>query len=103
MLARRPEQAEQLRPAHLGEGAAHELPFLRRDQHVSAVEAPAPDDHSVIEGRREVEQNQMWALHSLRREEELDEAARIEQARQTLAGGRKEPTRGIETRGAADK
>ena len=44
---------------HLPDRAAHETPFLSRDQHGLAIQVPTPDHDSVVEGVWQIELQKM--------------------------------------------
>src|SRR5271156_649032 len=91
VIARRPQEANQFGPADFGEGAAHELAFLRRDEHRLSVQRAAANDDPVVECRRQVEQRKVRTLHTLGGSQKLGEAIRVQQARHALARGRLKP------------
>src|SRR5277367_6725680 len=85
--ARGSQQADELRAMDFAESAAHEPTFLRGYQYLLAVEAAATHHYPVVEGASETELGEMRAHRALLRSEELDEAIRVEQPGDALAGG----------------
>ena len=92
MIARGAEQADQLGAGHFGEGAAHELALLRRQQDVVAVERAAADDDTIIEGGGQVElgQDAGSALRSVGGRNSWNVAG-VEEAGDALARGGLKP------------
>ena len=64
---------------HLAEGAAHEAAFLRGKEHRLSSKRAAPDDHAIVELRRQVEHREVRARFALFGADELREAAGVEQ------------------------
>ena len=71
----------------LTERTPQEAALLRRDEDLLAVEAAAAHHDAVVEGAREIELGEVRAHGALLGPEELDEALRVEQPGDALAGG----------------
>src|SRR5260221_13358026 len=78
---------------NLAECAAQEPTLLRRHEKDLIIETAAADDDAVVKGAREVELRQVRARETLFGPEELNEARRVKQRGDALAGGSLVPIR----------
>src|SRR3984957_11416436 len=86
-VARGSQQTEELCAMHLAEGAPQESALLRGNEDVLAVETAAAYHDAVVEGACEIELGEVRAHGALFGPEELDEALRVEQSGDAIAGG----------------
>ena len=92
-IARSPQQTHKLRAMHLAERAAQEASLLRSHKDLLAVETAAAHHDAIVEGACEIELREMRAHGPLLGPKELDEALRVEQPGDALAGGGLVPIR----------
>src|SRR6202167_6299542 len=86
-VARSPQQTDELCAMDFAKCAPEKPPLLRGQQNLLAIEAAAADHDAVIERTREIKLGKMRAHGTLLRPKELNEALRVEQPGDALAGG----------------